>query len=145
MDPEATLEEARQRIEACDDAATLKDVLRDYVGKKGAISAMLAEIPKLDPADRKAHGQKANALKQSIQALADDRQAALDARELDAARRADGCSFSLAAGAAKAAPFSAAGSTASTGLASVAVVGAVSVCMTSVIVLVSNFLWKFFM
>ena len=66
MDPEATLEEARQRIEACDDAAALKDVLRDYVGKKGAISAMLAEIPRLDPADRKAHGQKANALKLSL-------------------------------------------------------------------------------
>ncbi len=89
MDPEATLEEARQRIEACEDAAALKDVERDYVGKKGAISAMLAEIPKLDPADRKAHGQKANALKQSILELVQARQTALDASKLDAARRAD--------------------------------------------------------
>ena len=86
---------ALSRLLVCEDAAALKDVERDYVGKKGAISAMLAEIPKLDPADRKAHGQKANALKQSIQALADDRQAALDGRELDAARRADDCDPTL--------------------------------------------------
>ena len=65
MDSEATLAEARRRIEACEDEAALKDTLRDYVGKKGVVAAMLAEIPKLDPADRKAHGQKANALKQS--------------------------------------------------------------------------------
>lgn len=89
MDPEATLEEARQRIEACDDAAALKDVERTYVGKKGAVAAMLSEIPRLDPADRKAHGQKANALKQSILELIAARQAMLDAKELDAARRAD--------------------------------------------------------
>ena len=89
MDPEATLEQARQRIETCEDAAALKDVERDYVGKKGVVAAMLAEIPKLDPADRKAHGQKANALKQSIIALVQSRQSALDASKLDAARRAD--------------------------------------------------------
>ena len=71
------------------DAAALKDVERDYLGKKGAISAILAEIPKLDPTDRKAHGQKANALKQSILELVQARQTALDASKLDAARKAD--------------------------------------------------------
>ena len=47
MDPETTLETARERIGACEDAAALKDLEREYVGKKGAVAAMLAEIPKL--------------------------------------------------------------------------------------------------
>lgn len=89
MDPEATLEEARRRIAACEDAASLKDVEREYVGKKGAIAALLAEIPKLAPEARKAHGQQANALKQSILEAVSTRQAELDAAQLDAARRAD--------------------------------------------------------
>ena len=89
MDPEKTLEEARARILACDDAQALKELERDYVGKKGQVAAMLAEIPKLAPEERKAHGQRANALKSSIQTLLDERERAFASQELDAARRAD--------------------------------------------------------
>lgn len=89
MDSEATLDDARRRIEACEDTAALKEIEREFIGKKGAIAAMLAEIPKLAPEERKAHGQKANALKQSIAALVEARQARFDADELSAARRAD--------------------------------------------------------
>jgi phenylalanyl-tRNA synthetase alpha chain len=89
MDPEATLEEARQRIGACPDSATLKDIEREYVGKKGVVAEMLAEIPRLEAAERKAHGQRANALKQSILEAVATRQAELDAEALAAARRAD--------------------------------------------------------
>ena len=62
MDPEQTLQEARGRILACTDANALKDVERDYVGKKGVVAGMLAAIPTLAPEERKAHGQKANVL-----------------------------------------------------------------------------------
>jgi phenylalanyl-tRNA synthetase alpha chain len=89
MDPEATLEEARQRIGACPDSAALKDLEREYVGKKGVVAAMLAEIPRLEPDQRKAQGQRANALKQSILEAVAARQAEFDEQGLAAARRAD--------------------------------------------------------
>ncbi len=89
MDPEQTLQEARTRILACEDADALKRVEREYVGKKGAVAEILASIPKLAPEQRKAQGQQANALKQAILAAVAERQKAFDAHKLDAARRAD--------------------------------------------------------
>ncbi|MBW2424302.1 MAG: phenylalanine--tRNA ligase subunit alpha [Deltaproteobacteria bacterium] len=89
MNAEDTLQEARERIGACTDADTLKGVEREYVGKKGAVAAMLAEIPRLEPEARKAHGQKANALKQAISELVAARREELDAARLEDARRAD--------------------------------------------------------
>ena len=89
MDPEATLEEARQRIGACPDSDALKDLEREYVGRKGVVAAMLAEIPRLEPDQRKAQGQRANALKQSILEAVAARQAEFDEQALAAARRAD--------------------------------------------------------
>jgi len=89
MDPEQTLEEARARILQCEDASALKDIEREYVGKKGAVAAMLAAIPTLAPEDRKAHGQKANALKQAILEAISERQGLFASESLDQARRAD--------------------------------------------------------
>jgi phenylalanyl-tRNA synthetase alpha chain len=89
MNAEDTLQEARERIGACTDADSLKAVEREYVGKKGAVAAMLAEIPRLEPEARKAHGKKANALKQAISELVATRREELDAARLEDARRAD--------------------------------------------------------
>lgn len=89
MNPDDTLHEARERIGACPDVSALKTLEREYVGKKGVVAAMLAEIPKLAPEARKAHGQRANALKQAILELIEERRQALEATRLDAARRAD--------------------------------------------------------
>jgi len=89
MDPDTTLEAARERIAACEDASALKDLERELIGKKGIVAAMLAEIPKLPPDERKTHGQKANALKQSIAQAIAERRADFEASKLDAARRAD--------------------------------------------------------
>jgi phenylalanyl-tRNA synthetase alpha chain len=90
MNPEDTLQQARERIGACADARELKNIEREFIGKKGFVAAMLAEIPKLEPEERKAHGQKANALKQSIVESIKARQKTFDSGKLDAARRADG-------------------------------------------------------
>jgi phenylalanyl-tRNA synthetase alpha chain len=89
MTPDDTLQEARSRIQACTDAIELKSVEREYLGKKGVVAALLAEIPKLAPEERKTRGQQANALKQSILELVAARQAEFDASRLDDARRAD--------------------------------------------------------
>jgi len=89
MDPEQTLQEAHERILACKDANALKDIEREYVGKKGVVASMLATIPSLAPEQRKAHGQKANALKQAITKAVAERQAEFETAKLDQARRAD--------------------------------------------------------
>jgi phenylalanyl-tRNA synthetase alpha chain len=89
MNPEDTLQQVRERIGACADPDALKDIEREFVGKKGVVAAMLAQIPKLPPEERKAHGQEANALKGSILELIAERQKTFDSGRLDAARRAD--------------------------------------------------------
>lgn len=90
MNPEDTLQEAQERIGACADPTALKEIEREYLGKKGILAAMLAEIPKLAPGDRKAQGQRANALKKSILELIATRQRTFDSGKLDAARSAEG-------------------------------------------------------
>jgi phenylalanyl-tRNA synthetase alpha chain len=90
MNPEDTLQQAQERIGACADPAALKEIEREYVGKKGIVAAMLAEIPKLAADQRKAHGQKANALKRSILELLALRQQTFESGKLDTARRAEG-------------------------------------------------------
>jgi phenylalanyl-tRNA synthetase alpha chain len=88
MSAEDTLQQARERTAACADPAAVKELEREYLGKKGAVAALLAEIPKLPPEQRKAQGQRANDLKQALQAIFDERSAALASSKLDAARQA---------------------------------------------------------
>ncbi|HEB88225.1 MAG TPA: phenylalanine--tRNA ligase subunit alpha [Deltaproteobacteria bacterium] len=90
MNPADTLEEARRRIGTCDDLDALKEIERELVGRKGIVASLLAEIPKLDPSERKARGQEANALKQAILGLLKERREEIEAGRLDAARRAEG-------------------------------------------------------
>jgi len=73
---EALLEDARARIEDAGDADAVKAVERDFVGKKGSVSALMAKIPSLPPEERRDFGQGVNELKRAIQ---DAAQAKLDA------------------------------------------------------------------
>ena len=88
MTAQDTLQQARERIGVCADVGALKDLEREVLGKKGVVAAMLTEIPKLPPEERKAQGQRANDLKQALQALFDERAATLANTKLDAARQA---------------------------------------------------------
>ncbi len=101
MNPEDILQDARERIGACPDAVALKDIEREFIGKKGFVASLLAEIPKLEPAERKAHGQQANTLKRAILELIANRQKILESGKLDVARRAEGFDPTLPAPAAE--------------------------------------------
>ena len=90
MDYEATLTEAREKIEACPDASALRDVERHYLGRKGAVADLLGSIGELPPEERKAVGQGANRLKQAIQEIVDARASVLDSESLEAERTAGG-------------------------------------------------------
>ena len=71
MDTEATLSEAREKIDASPDAAVLKDVERHYLGRRGVVANLLASIGDLPTEERKSVGQGANRLKQAIQVAVD--------------------------------------------------------------------------
>jgi phenylalanyl-tRNA synthetase alpha chain len=90
MDQQSTLDEAGDSIDACADAASLKEVERHYLGRKGIVAGMLASIGKLPPDERKQVGQGANQLKQAIQQLVDARSAVLDEAALAAERSGTG-------------------------------------------------------
>jgi phenylalanyl-tRNA synthetase alpha chain len=89
-DHESTLAEAREKIAAAGDPNTLKDVEREYLGRKGTVAAQLASIGQLPPEERRTAGQQANQLKQGIQALVDQRSGELASASLEAERSGAG-------------------------------------------------------
>ena len=90
MDTEATLSEAREKIDASPDAAVLKDVERHYLGRRGVVANLLATIGDLPTEERKSVGQGANRLKQAIQVAVDARAAVLNETRLAAERSGAG-------------------------------------------------------
>ena len=62
----------------------------DFLGRKGRLAHIMSALPQLAPADRPAAGQKANAVKEQLSALFEQRKTALEqAREAEALRRFD--------------------------------------------------------
>lgn len=90
MNNDATLAEARAKIAACSDLDSLKAVEREYTGKGGAVQALLARIPSLDPSERGAAGKAANQLKLAILEATGGRKAELEQAALEAERRGEG-------------------------------------------------------
>jgi phenylalanyl-tRNA synthetase alpha chain len=60
---------ARQVIAAATDSATLDAARVDYLGKKGALTALLKGLSALPVEDRPAAGAQINVVKQELQAL----------------------------------------------------------------------------
>ncbi|MCP5041815.1 MAG: phenylalanine--tRNA ligase subunit alpha [bacterium] len=75
---------------AADSAASLKDIERAFLGKKGEIAGLLASIPGLPPEERPLVGKNANLLKKSIQEALDARGAELAETTLCAERSGEG-------------------------------------------------------
>jgi phenylalanyl-tRNA synthetase alpha chain len=89
-EPGALLDAARARIRAADDAEQLRALGRELLGKTGPVGTILASIPKLEPAERKAAGQRANELKQALEAELAARRAELEGAALAAERTGAG-------------------------------------------------------
>jgi len=89
-DHEALLAEARERVTAAADGDALKAVERDYVGKDGVVARLLASIPTLEPSERPGAGKAANQLKQAVLAAVSEREAMLQAAELESERKGEG-------------------------------------------------------
>jgi len=89
VDFEATSRQALEEIARCADASSLRAVEREYVGRKGTVTSLLATLPTLEPRERRELGRNANRLKQVILEAVEARSAELAAAEVQA-RRSDG-------------------------------------------------------
>lgn len=74
------------RLAAATSLDDLRGVDRDFVGKEGSVSELLASIPTLSPEERPIVGKGANVLKRDIQQAIDGKKAELEAAEIDAQR-----------------------------------------------------------
>src|SRR3954468_9876444 len=66
------------------DGAALEAVRVDALGKKGAITGLMKDLGALAPEERKAFGQRVNALRDDITAAIEAKKVSLSAAALDA-------------------------------------------------------------
>lgn len=76
-DPGALLERALDEVAAATDARSLDAVRVEYLGRKGALTALLKQLGQLDPDERKAAGQAVNQAKESLAQAISTREAEL--------------------------------------------------------------------
>jgi phenylalanyl-tRNA synthetase alpha chain len=75
--------DAQRRIAACADLAALEALKVELFGKKGAVTALLKTLGGLAPDERRAAGARINAARDELAAAVAERQAALEAAQLD--------------------------------------------------------------
>ncbi|MGE5398239.1 MAG: phenylalanine--tRNA ligase subunit alpha [Chitinophagales bacterium] len=76
-------QEAESRITAAENAEVLKAVRVEYLGRKGEITKILRGLKDLSPEDRGVVGKLANEIKDSLEALIDNRLQAFAEKELE--------------------------------------------------------------
>ena len=74
-DLQPALESALAQV---DGQAALEDARAQFLGRKGKLAQIMAQLPKIPPQERPAVGQAANAVKERLASLLADRQAALE-------------------------------------------------------------------
>ncbi len=82
--PAELIEAAAALIGECADDHALANAKARYLGRDGLITARMKSLGRLAPAERGPAGKRLNELKQQVEALVNERQAALDQARLDA-------------------------------------------------------------
>ncbi|SHG66949.1 phenylalanine--tRNA ligase subunit alpha [Pollutimonas bauzanensis] len=75
--------QAKEQFAQAADAAALENAKARFLGKQGALTAMLKGLAQLDPEQKKAQGARINQLKQHIEGLLNARRAEMAQAELD--------------------------------------------------------------
>jgi len=81
--------QALQEISQCEDSSQILDLEKKYIGKQGALAAILKNIKNLDNDAKKSIGQKANISKQEIQSALFSKKQELENKELLAQLKAE--------------------------------------------------------
>lgn len=71
------LSQARADLESCQSAQDLESLRVKYLGKKGLVTGVLRGLGDLEPEQRKEVGQRANAVRQEIEGLIEEKKSAL--------------------------------------------------------------------
>ncbi|HEY7966071.1 MAG TPA: phenylalanine--tRNA ligase subunit alpha [Solirubrobacteraceae bacterium] len=82
-------------VAAAEGSAALEEVRIAYLGRKAELPQLLRGVAALPPPERSAVGSAANAARQALEALIEERAAALSAAELDARLGSDGIDVTL--------------------------------------------------
>jgi len=88
-------EEATAALSAASSTEALEQLRVRYLGRKAELPMMLREVASLPPQDRAVVGKEANAARKALEALIEQRSAALSAAELDARLAADAIDVTL--------------------------------------------------
>ena len=75
--------EGTARIGAAGDLAALEALRVEYLGKQGAISALLKSLGAMPPDERQTEGPKIHALREGVQRALDERKRTLEAAALE--------------------------------------------------------------
>jgi len=86
---------AREAVARCGDLAALEDVRVQYLGKKGAITALLKNLGSLSAAERPAAGQAINEAKDSVLEAIETKRSELERVRLERALAADTVDITL--------------------------------------------------
>jgi phenylalanyl-tRNA synthetase alpha chain len=81
--------EAERALRSAADQAALEEARVRYLGRKGALAAILRGLADLDPAERPAIGKAANEVKQKLEAAFTAQREAIEARAREAALAAE--------------------------------------------------------
>ncbi|MBQ4504970.1 MAG: phenylalanine--tRNA ligase subunit alpha, partial [Firmicutes bacterium] len=68
---EILLQEGKERILAAKTEVELQEIKASLLGKKGSVTEMMKELPKLAPEDRREFGQAVNKVKGELSDLVD--------------------------------------------------------------------------
>jgi phenylalanyl-tRNA synthetase alpha chain len=89
VDPEGLLEDGRRAIEVAGSVAELEEARVAVVGRSAPVVLALRGVGSLPPEERGPTGQRLNAVRRELEALVEQRHAALDAAELEARLASD--------------------------------------------------------
>lgn len=92
---EAIDREGREAIEAVRSVAGLEEVRVRYLGKKGILTAILREMGRVAPEERREIGRLANRVKDRLEGLLTERLAVLEAREREGRMSAEAVDVTL--------------------------------------------------
>jgi phenylalanyl-tRNA synthetase alpha chain len=95
MDIDKIRSAAQEAVSSAGDERALDDVRVHYLGKKGALTALLKTLGQLDAADRPAAGAQINAAKDEVQGWITERKQALHSEQLSEALAADAVDVTL--------------------------------------------------
>lgn len=87
--------QAQEAFAQSADATALENAKARFLGKQGALTAMMKNLAQLDPEQKRAEGARINQLKQQVEALLTERRAQLAQAELDQRLAAETIDVSL--------------------------------------------------